>query len=85
MIGTVITEGMITVAEAVSYTITKKLVVVAMDCNKTEVVEFSRRTISEIPEMSAFLYYRMERQSSDSGDYIRFGLTERFDCLDWIK
>lgn len=156
LVGTGITAGMVTVMGAVSYVITKKLVAVAMDRNETEAVEFSRRTLSEIPEMRAFfalqngaaeqlknkdcerveitaadgiklvghlrtcenaeriiiamhgwrsswakdfgfladflhdngchvLYAEQRGQGSSGGDYIGFGLTERFDCLDWIK
>lgn len=156
LVGSGIAAGVVTIAGAVSYIITKKLVEVAMDRDETEAVEFSRRTLSENPEMRAFfalqsgaaeqlknkdceiveitvadgtklvghlrtcenakriiiamhgwrsswakdfgfiadflhdngchvLYAEQRGQGSSGGDYIGFGLTERFDCLDWIK
>lgn len=156
LIGTGLTAGAAAVAGTVSYIITKKLVDVAIDRNETEIVDFSKRTLSEVPEMRAFfalqndaaerlqnrdcrtveitaedgvklvghlrtcenprrmiiamhgwrsswtkdfgiladflhdsgchvLYAEQRGQGSSGGDYMGFGLTERFDCLDWIK
>lgn len=65
LVGTGITAGMVTVMGAVSYIITKKLVAVAMDRNETEAVEFSRRTLSEIPEMRAF--FAMQNGAAAAG------------------
>lgn len=155
LIGSGVVAGTVAVAGAVSYSITKKLVEIALDREEDETVAASKKQISGAPEMNVFmkvrenaaeklehypcdmveitardgvklvghwrpcenakrvliamhgwrsswskdfgiiadflhdngchvLYAEQRGQNNSGGDYMGFGLTERYDCLEWI-
>jgi len=155
LIGSGVVAGTVAVAGAVSYSITKKLVEIALDREEDETVAASKKQISGEPEMNVFmkvrenaaeklehypcdmvevtardgvklvghwrpcenakrvliamhgwrsswskdfgliadflhdngchvLYAEQRGQNNSGGEYMGFGLTERYDCLEWI-